>query len=570
MAVYHLALLLSLTSLSLALVASVNSTCRCFPGDACWPSPTEWSSFNTSLGGKLVATLPLAAPCHSEFAGTSTYNNATCQTLQKDWTLPQGHYDSSSSIMAPFFANQSCDPFDGESAQCVVGTYVSYAVNISGPADVAKTIKFAKQRNIRLVIRNTGHDYNGKSTGAGAIAVWTHHLKDISFHDYNSTYYSGKAIKVGAGVQGMEAYAAANASGLAVVSGECPTVGFAGGYTQGGGHSALASKYGLAADQTLEFEVVDGTGKLIHATRDKNSDMYWALSGGGGGTYGVVLSMTSKAHPDIITSGANLTFTNQNITQDTFYKAVSAWHEVLPAIVDAGAMTVWSFTNTSWALMPLTAPGLSKAQVTALLKPFMDSLTALGIQYTSFVGQFSGYLEEFDNMFNTIEVGIAQYGGRFIPRSVVANNNTALTAAYRNITEDGAIFIGVGVNVSEKVSGDVYNAVNPGWRDCLIDTVITTPWNFTAPWSEMVANQVKMTDNYLPQLAALTPGGGAYLNECDFKQPDWQQVLYGSNYDRLLAIKNKHDPDHIFYATTAVGSDYWQVESDGRLCKAQA
>lgn len=53
---------------------------------------------------------------------------------------------------------------------------------------------------------------------------------------------------MGAGVQGFEAYEAAHAKELAVVGGECPTVGIAGGYTQGGGHSALASKFGLAAD----------------------------------------------------------------------------------------------------------------------------------------------------------------------------------------------------------------------------------------------------------------------------------------------------------------------------------
>lgn len=54
------------------------------------------------------------------------------------------------------------------------------------------------------------------------------------------------------------------------------------------GNSTLASKYGLSADQALEWEVVNGTGKLLRASRIENSDLFWALSGGGGGTYGVV------------------------------------------------------------------------------------------------------------------------------------------------------------------------------------------------------------------------------------------------------------------------------------------
>ena len=60
-----------------------------------------------------------------------------------------------------------------------------------------------------------------------------------------------------------------------------------------------------------------------------------------------------------------------------------------------------------------------------------------------------------------------------------------------------------------------------------------------------------------------------HSSQCDFLQPDWKDALYGANYDRLLSIKNKHDPNHLFYATTAVGSDYWQVQADGRLCKAE-
>lgn len=173
-----------------------------------------------------------------------------------------------------------------------------------------------------------------------------------------------------------------------------------------------------------------------------------------------------------------------------------------------------------------------------------------------------------DNFKLTLMLGIAQYGGRLIPRSVVENNATSLTEAYRFINEQGAQFIGTSFNASLATAGHPYNAVNPGWRVNLIDTVITTPWNFTAPWEEMVANQNLMTDVLLPKLAELTPNGSAYLNEADFKQPDWKDVFYGRNYAKLESIKKKYDPKHLFYAVTAVGSDFWEVQEDGRLCKA--
>jgi hypothetical protein len=65
------------------------------------------------------------------------------------------------------------------------------------------------------------------------LSVWTHYLKDIDFIQWSDSYYSGSAVKVGAGVVGYEILEAAAAEGLVVVSGECPTVGLAGGYTQG-------------------------------------------------------------------------------------------------------------------------------------------------------------------------------------------------------------------------------------------------------------------------------------------------------------------------------------------------
>ena len=143
----------------------------------------------------------------------------------------------------------------------------------------------------------------------------------------------------------------------------------------------------------------------------------------------------------------------------------------------------------------------------------MTKLDDLNIKYTSNFVEFDSYLDHFNVMFdsNPIDVGIAQYGGRFIPRSVVENNNTALTAAYRFINEQGAQFIGVAANTSLARAGHPDNAVNPGWRDNLIDTVITTPWSFTAPWEDMLAYQDLMTDVLIPKLAELTPNGGAYL-----------------------------------------------------------
>jgi hypothetical protein len=82
-----------------------------------------------------------------------------------------------------------------------------------------------------------------------------------------------------------------------------------------------------------------------------------------------------------------------------------------------------------------------------------------------------------------------------------------------------------------------------------------------------ILGQEKVTNMFIPALAELTPDGAAYLNEADFRQPDFQQVFYGANYEKLLAIKRKYDPNDMFYGLTAVGSEAWRIEYDGRLCK---
>lgn len=81
----------------LAVAASVSSQypveqvggndCKCFPGDDCWPTKEEWNQFNSSINGRLVATVPLAAVCHED--EWSSYDNATCTKLQNSWLDPE-------------------------------------------------------------------------------------------------------------------------------------------------------------------------------------------------------------------------------------------------------------------------------------------------------------------------------------------------------------------------------------------------------------------------------------------------------------------------------------------------
>ncbi|KAJ5174331.1 uncharacterized protein N7482_000208 [Penicillium canariense] len=542
-----------------------SSQCRCLPGDACWPAPSAWASLNSTVGGRLIATVPIGSPCHDP-----NYDAVACAALQAGWTEPQTHLASSSSVMQVYFANQTCDPFTAESQPCQLGNFPDYSVNVSSSADIVAAVQFAQAKNIRFVIKNTGHDYLGRSTGAGALSVWTHNLNDIEYLDWSDSTYQGPAFKVAAGVMGYQILEAATAKGLVVVTGECPTVGLAGGYTQGGGHSALSTAFGLGADQTLEFEVVTAAGEVVTASRSQNSDLYWALSGGGAGNYGVVVSMTVKAYPDAIISGAALEFTAAGITTDTFYEAVAQFHKLLPAMTDQGTTVIYQMTSSVFIIYPVTAYNQTQAQVQAILTPFTDALTALGITYAMGLTQFDSYYDHYNHYmgplpWGNLAVATYQYGGRLIPRDTLDNNYEGMASALRNITQSGVVAVGVGMNVTNP--GNVSNAVFPALRNAAVTMQIGTPWNETAPWSDMVADQWKLTDEYVPQLEAVTPNSGCYQNEANFRQPNWRETFFGGNFRALLSVKNKWDPQHFFYALKAVGSDAWNVSDSGRMCR---
>ncbi|KAK5995366.1 FAD-linked oxidoreductase ZEB1 [Cladobotryum mycophilum] len=566
------ATLLAAVALPVLISRSVSSTadldggpledCKCFPGDACWPNTQDWAKLNDTVNGRLIATVPLGTPCHDP-----AYDAVKCQELRDDWLYSTVHLQSSSSVMAPLFANQSCDPFRSRDSPCTLGNYVSYAVNVSTTDHIAATLKFAEEHNIRFVIRNTGHDYNGRSTGAGALAVWTHYLKETKVVDWEDKHYKGKALEIGAGVEGYEALAAAHTAGLVVVTGECPSVGLAGGYIQGGGHSALSTKFGLAADNALSYDIVTPQGKLITASRTQNSDLYWALSGGGGGNYGVVVSVVVQAHPDATVGGASFTIDISQNDQEKLYAVIDAFHAALPKMIDSGVMIIYFFSQGCLMVPAMTAYGKTKAETEEILKPFVQAVSALGVTLEPSITEYPNYYQHYNHYWGplpggNIQVGTMLFGGRLIPRSVLPT----FSPTARKLVEEGVTFIGVGLDVS-RFGGDDANAVLPQWRDSIVQSSLTLPWSFDAPFHDMMAAQEKITNEIQPIIEAATPGAGAYMNEADFQQRDFQSVFFGSNYNKLLKIKSKHDPKGLLYATAGVGSEEWIVHEDGRLCR---
>ena len=235
-----------------------------------------------------------------------------------------------------------------------------------------------------------------------------------------------------------------------------------GGYTQGGGHSALTSRYGMAADQTLEWEVVSANGTLVRASPTENPDLYWALSGGGGGTYGVVYSLTSRVYEDHPVSGVNITFTSAGLTEDVFYSLIGSWHQRLIPIADAGCYAVQFITQESFSVVPVFCSGVSLTDLKVLVAPFTYELSQAGVNFTVDYSEYPSYLTGYTGLifpaYEGDSIGLSPIGGRLIPRSVIETDNDALTAAVRNITSD-ITFISVAVKASKMATGQLNNAV---------------------------------------------------------------------------------------------------------------
>ncbi|EAQ91882.1 hypothetical protein CHGG_00117 [Chaetomium globosum CBS 148.51] len=263
--------------------------CKVFPGDSEWPSQSIWHTFDKLLGGALIETVPVAAPCYQNLG---VYDAERCAAVRDSFTNPYFHESDPTSTFWPLFQGRTCMVTDdSNSGNCTHGGFPVYAVNVSSVSQIQLAINFARNSNLRLVIKNTGHCYLGKSSGAGALSIWTHNLKNLEYHsDLKIPGYSGPAMKVGAGVTVREVYAEADKNDVSALGGICESVGYAGGYIAGGGHTPLSGLYGMAADHVMALEVVTADGHFITASPEENTDLYWALRGGGGSTFGVTAS----------------------------------------------------------------------------------------------------------------------------------------------------------------------------------------------------------------------------------------------------------------------------------------
>ncbi|KAK1751385.1 FAD/FMN-containing isoamyl alcohol oxidase-like protein MreA [Echria macrotheca] len=562
---------------------AVTVECKAFPGTPEWPSDAEWARLNASLGGVLLKPAPAGAACYSS---RPEYDASRCAAVLSSQALTRGFLDDPLAVGTPWTSGDPCPPALKPAGECSQGGLPVYVVNATSVKHVQMAVNFARNKNIRFVVRNTGHDFVGRSTGAGALSLWTHHLKDFDvIPKYVSGPASGPAVHAGAGLQAWEVHEAMAKHNITLVAPTFATVGAFGGYLAGGGHSSLISYHGLASDQVLAINLVTPDGSFTSADPVMNPDLFFALRGGGANPFGVITSVVVKAHPPLNLSSTVLAISNLDTGTDLFWKAMAVYFRFGRSTVDARGTdrtyitpysnsTVLNFTTT------IDFPGLSPQAASSLLAPLEASLRALGINITFQYPTVSRWAD------NVIGEGAAlrdqRFASRLIPRATYDDDAkfAGVMSAIRTVVEEGGYPVhGTHMAPTLRVAGypGADSAANPAFREAVMHLVVydSAP-SSTSPGVTATADHAARSrlSGYVDYLRNATVGSGSYVNEADVLEPDWQRSFYGANYETLLQHKTFRDPWDLFWAPGAVGSEAWTVRAagglptqNGRLCR---
>ncbi|KAF2431486.1 FAD-binding domain-containing protein [Tothia fuscella] len=551
--------------------AAARAACKAIPAGKDWPSDLQWGALNTAVRGRLLKPAAPAAACHR---GQPGYSTASCSAIESGWKNGDWHVDHPTSNMWQNHNNYSCMP---SSNQCSTSGYPIYVVAAKEASDVKAAVDFARIFNVRLNIKSTGHDFLGRSVQPNSLSIWTHGLKSMRW--FNSSFspkgckapINGPAVTVGSGSQWKDIYATAEGMGLSFVGGKFSSVSV-GGFLANGGHGLLSAKYGLGADMVLEIELVTADGEIITANECQNTDYFWAMRGGGGSTYGVVLSYTIQ--------GLRLGPMAKYSGTVNGWPQIAYLHSQWPKIAMAGgAGYITGYPGRGDAVRwSVNMPNSTSVQLRAIVDPIVNGLKGRSVATAQ-------------NGSSEVENGLSEN----LKPHIVAQNEAAATFAgmgankiltswlwsARDVASpsllqalkgafadsDSQLYndatMGVGTHKPPYIRGGG-NAVNPAFRTAIMRPAAELQWDGVD--RAKLARRQQDALRYGAALKSLNPSGGTYANEADPASPDWQHAFWGQNYERLFAIKNKVDPQGVFYCRSCVGSELF-VDRAGVLCR---
>jgi hypothetical protein len=431
-----------------------------------------------------------------------------------------------------YFTNDTCRPTTNPNDSCTLGYYGPVVLKAQNVDHITKGLKFAKQNNLRLVVRNTGHDFLGRSVGFGSFIINTHSLKGIKIHKKwtGGCGYTGPAVTLGAGVQAFEVLAKLRAQNppKTMVTGECATVGVSGGLVQGGGHGPFTNFHGMLADTALEFKVITADGKLRVANPKTNSDLFWALKGGGPGNYGVIVEASFKIFDDKPSAGVNLEINLSGSSDpnaaDLFWEGVRIFHSYSVQWVDAGLYVYYEIGTMGLNLRvhPFVGIGKTPQQLATLLAPMFAQLDQAGVPYTTNNASFPTFYDLYNAMFEAEAAGnSALTGGWTLVKQDVQANPQGVIDAFKTVLGAGSFMVGHMWNAGRGLPQSEWgnSAVNPRFRHVVDKLITIVPVGGDAPLDVKAEAQNRLTNVVDAALRQASPNGCAYVNEVSSTSP---------------------------------------------------
>ncbi len=568
---------------------------RARPSDPAWPSAERWDRLNRDVGGQLVQ---LKSPLD---ACANAADSAACNEFFKELKNPYAIGDNPALTQTTGWA----DAWSSAPS--------AYAVAARTTQDVVAAVNFARENNLRLVVKGGGHSYQGTSNAADSLLIWTRAMDDIALHDaFVAQGCEGKqapqpAVTVGAGAIWMHTYdEVTTKGGRYVQGGGCTTVGVA-GLIQSGGFGSFSKNYGMAAAALVEAEIVTADGTVRTANACTNPDLFWGVKGGGGGSLGVVTRLTLRTRELPEFFGA--VFATIQATSDAAFRRLIG--RLVAFYADSLFNPHWGeqigFRPDNSVNIAMVSQGLDKIQAEAVWQPLLDWIASSPQDFTvtsapkipsaparhfwdpAFLKKVPGLVLPDDrpgapqaNVFWSSNLGEAgfflhAYQSAWLPASLLGKERQehladALFAGSRHWHVMLHFNKGLAGAPADAVAAARDTAMNPAVLDAFalaISAAAGPPAYPGIPGHEpdltLARKHAGAVDATMSELRKLVPDAGSYVSESNFFDKEWQQSFWGSNYARLLAVKQKYDPDGLFFVHHGVGSEEWSADGFTRL-----
>jgi FAD/FMN-containing dehydrogenase len=484
-----------------------------------------------------------------------------------------------------------------------------YAVAARTTDDVVAAVNFAREHNLRVAVKGGGHSYQGTSNAPDSLLIWTRKMNAVTMHDaFIGAGCAGRhrpqqAVTVEAGAIWGHVYdAVTTRAGRYVQGGGCLTVGVA-GLIQSGGFGSFSKAFGMAAASLLEAEIVTADGAVRIANTCINPDLFWGLKGGGGGSLGVVTRLTLRTHdlPNFV-GAVNMTI---KASSDAAFRHLIG--RIVSFYRDSLLNPHWGeqivFRPGNVLVIAMVFQGLDQQQAEAIWRPFLDWLAGFPQDFSvvsapwivavparrfwdpSFLKEVPGVVLA-DDRPGAPEVNVFWAANREEAGQVLHGYQSAWLPAFllqpdRQESLGDALFAasrhwGVSLHVNKGLAGAPADAIAAA-RDTAVNPAVLDAFALIISGAEgppaypgipghepdpLSARQhAEAIDRAMAEMRSRLPTVGSYVAESDFFEPAWQESFWGSNYPRLLAVKDKYDPDGLFVVHHGVGSERWS--SDG-------